>query len=282
MKGLGSFLLIVLPLLTAVAQEERRDPAKNAVVNDAAEAPQGIRFTELGISLYEKFRFESEGELFDLSGPDSTVLIPAGAVLSCIRSDYTLGFYPAGATVTHEGRSSKVSKVFFVLRPTGEVTFHMPNEDGNFFGKKLEGTVVFDPLTKALPETREIRPDTAVEILNAFKGPWTIDRNPERKVVPKGQASVFDGGTEITIVRDSLGKKIAVSYYGNKAKWNSESEGLFYFSRFDDQEGFQVPGFTVKRNSQEEALIARILATLPLRNPYSDLERLANPQKAGK
>jgi hypothetical protein len=49
MKGFGSFLAIALPLLTSGAQEVISDPAKNAVVDDAAESSgEGRQMKELG------------------------------------------------------------------------------------------------------------------------------------------------------------------------------------------------------------------------------------------
>ena len=108
----------------------------------------GITFTDLGINLYGMFRFESEGELFDLSDNESKILIPAGAVLTCVRSLYTIGYFAGGGTVTDGDKIFKIQKVFFVLKPSGEVTFHSPTADGNFPGKQLPNSIVFDALYK--------------------------------------------------------------------------------------------------------------------------------------
>jgi hypothetical protein len=72
-----------------------------------------IEFTDLGIKLYGKFRFESEGELFDVIDNDSKILISAGAVLTCIRQSYTIGYFGGGATSSTNGKSRFIPKVFF-------------------------------------------------------------------------------------------------------------------------------------------------------------------------
>jgi hypothetical protein len=105
-----------------------------------------IEFTELGINLYGKFRFESEGELFDIIDNDSKILISAGAVLTCIRRTYTIGYFGGGATITEDGKSRVIPKVFFILKPSGKITFHSPSPDGNFPGKQLPDSIEFGKL----------------------------------------------------------------------------------------------------------------------------------------
>jgi hypothetical protein len=105
-----------------------------------------IEFTALGINLYGKFRFESEGELFDIIDNDSKILISSGAVLTCIRRTYTIGYFGGGATIFEDGKSRVIPKVFFILKPSGEITYHSPTPDGNFPGKQLAGSIEFGTL----------------------------------------------------------------------------------------------------------------------------------------
>lgn len=114
---------------------------------DQSDAPgAGIEFTDLGINLYGKFRFESEGERFDIIDRDSRILIPAGAVLTCIRRTYTIGYFAGGARVKEGAKSRGIPKVFFVLSPSGEVSYHAPSPDGNFPGEQLPDSIEFGVL----------------------------------------------------------------------------------------------------------------------------------------
>lgn len=134
-------LLVVLFLIIFFALWQKMgdmSPAKS-------QKPE-IEFTDLGINLYGKFRFESEGELFDIIDNDSTILISAGAVFTCIRRTYTIGYFGGGATISEKGNSRVIPKVFFVLKPSGEITYHYPSSDGNFPGKQLLGSVKFGKL----------------------------------------------------------------------------------------------------------------------------------------
>jgi hypothetical protein len=72
------FVLICFPLFGSMAMAEKN----------------GIKFNDLGITLYGKFNFESEGEMFVVENTaDRKQLVPAGAVLTCIRSAYTIGYF---------------------------------------------------------------------------------------------------------------------------------------------------------------------------------------------
>ena len=111
------------------------------------DAPKdGIKFTELGVNLYGKFSFESEGELFDIADGDGKELLPPGAVLTCIRRSYTIGYYGGGATIMEKGKERVIPKVFFILKPSGKITFHSPSPDGNFPGKQLPDSLEFGRL----------------------------------------------------------------------------------------------------------------------------------------
>jgi hypothetical protein len=102
-----------------------------------------IEFNELGIVLYGIFRFESEGELFAVIDGKSTILVPVGAVLTCIRPAYAIGYFSGGAAVVNGGATRALAKIFFILKPSGEVTFHETSPDGNFPGAQVVGSVVF-------------------------------------------------------------------------------------------------------------------------------------------
>ena len=125
------FTLVILLVASTAQGQEKVDESQ---VN--REHPK-IEFTEFGVKLYGKFRFESEGELFDIIDSDSLVLVSAGAVLTCIRESYTIGYFAGGATIDDGGKPRTIPKVFFILKPSGEITFHAPTPDGNFPGKRL-------------------------------------------------------------------------------------------------------------------------------------------------
>ncbi len=101
----------------------------------------GIQFTEYGICLYGKFVYESEGEICPVSDTEMREIIPASAVLTCIRPTYTVGFYSGGARI--QGDDVVIPKVFFVLERTGKVSFYLPSEDGRFIGEEIEGELIF-------------------------------------------------------------------------------------------------------------------------------------------
>lgn len=106
------------------------------------EIQDNIKFTTSGIDLYDgMFRFESEGELFQLIDSESTVQVPTGAVLSCIRRNYTIGYYPGEVSITDSKASFKIQKIFFILKPSGEITFHRPAIGGHFSPDKLTGQI---------------------------------------------------------------------------------------------------------------------------------------------
>jgi len=141
--NISTFILIAACLLVmpVTAQVSSDESTKKASKN-------GISFTEFGINLYGKFIFESEGELFDLSDSDSKILVPAGGVLVCVRQAYSIGYYGGGATIINGTKFSNAPKLFFILKPDGEVTFHLPSPDGNFFGEQITGTIEFKTLYK--------------------------------------------------------------------------------------------------------------------------------------
>jgi hypothetical protein len=133
--------LVACSILTSIL------PAQETSKTKQADAPiPKIQFTELGINLYGKFRFESEGELFDIIDNDSKILISAGAVLTCIRQSYTVGYFGGGATITEGGASRVIPKAFFILKPSGKISFHSPTPDGNFPGKQLPDSIEFGRL----------------------------------------------------------------------------------------------------------------------------------------
>ena len=115
--------LVACSILTSIL------PAQEASKTKQADAPiPTIVFTELGINLYGKFRFESEGELFDIIDNDSKILISAGAVLTCIRQSFTIGYFGGGATITEDGASRVIPKVFFILSLPAKSAFIPPRQ----------------------------------------------------------------------------------------------------------------------------------------------------------
>lgn len=100
----------------------------------------GVQFTDTGLLLYEKFLFDSEGELFFLSDVDShDILVPSGAALVCIRKSYSIGVFPERVKVdVGSGNHVSLPKVFFIIKSSGRITFHKPSEsDGRFAGDLL-------------------------------------------------------------------------------------------------------------------------------------------------
>lgn len=149
--------LVVWTFVCSFASGEEVSESKQA-----ESTVQGIEFTEDGIHLYGKFRFESEGELFDILDEKSKVLISAGAVLTCIRKSYTIGYFAGGATVTEGAKSRQLAKVFFILKPSGEITYHSPSPDGNFPGKLLPDSIEFGKLYD--PQKIPAEKEAAVEV----------------------------------------------------------------------------------------------------------------------
>jgi hypothetical protein len=140
MNTLLVFLIVWTFVCSFASGEEVVEPKQ------AESTEEGIEFTEDGIHLYGKFRFESEGELFDIFDKESKVLIPAGAVLTCIRKSYTIGYFGGGAMVNEGTKLRQIPKVFFILKPSGVITYHSPSPDGNFPGKLLPDSIEFGKL----------------------------------------------------------------------------------------------------------------------------------------
>lgn len=120
--------------------------------------------------------------------------------------------------------------------------------------------------------------ETALEFLKAFEPPHRIDRNPEREYIPKGQAMMLDGGTRITVIRAKDGRKIAVSYYGMNRQLKPDRDGLLSFCGFTDKSAYTKPSYRLKRGSEEEALLAKIMLSLPLRREYPELKKIIAAQ----
>ena len=121
--------------------------AVSAMLGSGCYAQKGeIATTDYGISLYGKFRFESEGDLFSIHKHEGEELVPPGAVLSCIRAYYAIGYFAGGATVTEDNLTREISKVFFIMKPNGEFTYYEPTPDGNFPGDQLRSRPRFGKL----------------------------------------------------------------------------------------------------------------------------------------
>ena len=60
---------------------------------------------------------------------------------------------------------------------------------------------------------------------------------------------------------------------------NPDRDGLLSFSTFTDEKAFTKPSFRLKRGSAEEALLAKIMLTLPLRREYPELKGIVAAQE---
>jgi hypothetical protein len=113
-----------------------------------------------------------------------------------------------------------------------------------------------------------------MEFLQGFEAPYHIDRSPSRKLVPKGEALLLDGGTRVTILRDRNGQQIAVTYYGKNSQFERGEVGLLAFCMFTDSDGYGEPSYSLRRGSLEEAALARILLAVPLREVFPELRAI--------
>lgn len=148
-------LLLTTSAMSASGQDQQLE---GEAPSDKSEAKDGIEFTELGIRLYGKFTFESEGDLFAVVDNESKELVPPGAVLACIRKSYAIGYYAGDVVFTEGDKEFRSPKVFFVLYPSGKVTFHLPDATGTTFGRQLPGTIDFYPKAKTgLPNAKPTR-----------------------------------------------------------------------------------------------------------------------------
>jgi hypothetical protein len=118
-----------------------------------------------------------------------------------------------------------------------------------------------------------------LEFLHTFKAPYTIDRNPDRKLLPWGEGLCFDGGTRAVILKDRNGKTFAVVYYGMNAKLEHGKLRLLTVCAFTDSGGWQLPCYSLRRGSSEEAVLARIVLTLPMREDWPELKTIATNQR---
>ena len=133
-SGIVATAFLAMPLFGGPSDEQTQKAPVESL---------SIEFTHLGICLYDRFTFDSEGEMFSICDNESVELVPPGAVLTCIRRTYSVGYYSFGATIFEDDEASTVPKIFFVLKPDGTITYHLPRPDGNFFGAKILGRVSF-------------------------------------------------------------------------------------------------------------------------------------------
>lgn len=118
------------------------------------------------------------------------------------------------------------------------------------------------------------RVGSAMEFLQGFEAPYYIDRSPNRKLIPKGEALLLDGGTRVTILRDRKDQQIAVTYYGKNSQFERGEVGLLAFCMFTDSDGYGEPSYSLRRGSPEEAALARILLAVPLREVCPELREI--------
>ena len=104
-----------------------------------------ISFIEDGINLYGKFFFESSlgSDKFYISDQKHTEIVPAGAVLSVVKPNYTIGNFSGKIEVRNADKTVVIKKIFFELNKSGKVIFYHPSEDDAFLGKRIEGDVLF-------------------------------------------------------------------------------------------------------------------------------------------
>jgi len=115
--------------------------------------------------------------------------------------------------------------------------------------------------------------------LHTFKGPFTIARNPDRKLLPEGEGLCFHGGTRAVIIRDQNKKTFAVAYYGMNADLERGKLCLLMVGAFTDSREWMLPCYSLRRGSPEEAALARILLTLPMREVWPELKTIVKKDR---
>ena len=99
-----------------------------------------------GMPLHEGYRFDcGDGELSVLVSPEGGEIVPPGAVLSVVRTDYCIGYYDRGAFFFRDGQRISLDKVFFAVQRNGELDFYEESKErSGFFGAKIVEPVQFE------------------------------------------------------------------------------------------------------------------------------------------
>lgn len=99
-----------------------------------------------GMPLHGGYRFDcGDGELSALVSPEGGEVVPPGAVLSVVRTDYCIGYYDRGAFFFRDGQRISLDKVFFAVQRNGELEFYEESQErSGFFGAKIAEPVQFE------------------------------------------------------------------------------------------------------------------------------------------
>lgn len=128
---------------------------KNVSLNSHSSSNRNANRTEGDVALHQNrisffggvFKFDcGDGEISAVYDVSSEEIIPLGASIVAVRSDYVIGAYDGKITVGNNGiNNSYAGKIFYVLMKNGDVKYYYPSDaDSNFIGVEISNLIYFD------------------------------------------------------------------------------------------------------------------------------------------